>query len=367
MKLFPRGVAKGEAFYDRIEERKKLKSNIVNGIHTVLIAPRRFGKTSLMTQVMYETEVKHVWLDFMMVTDRHEAQAKLFEKIEQLIVEVSPIERKLKELCAKYFKVLKPEITISAPGISLKLFPKEILKESIVEALLGLDKFAQELDQNLVIVFDEFQEILRFDDDATLQGSIRHAAERSQKVTYLFSGSRHRPLRKMFNGKKSPLYALCEQITLNKIPAKDYIDFINKVAKGKWGRVLSPRIIDKILNYSERYPKYVNAICSNVWSSGLEPTPELIDTIWQEYVISIKTDIADVLAELSINQRRLLMFLVFNPTKELYSKETQLQLKIPHASIQKAISVLLDKDLVFLDQEKYQVLDPTLKSYFMMF
>ena len=45
--LFPLGKAYGSAFCNRIDETKKLISNIENGKHTFLVAPRRYGKSSL--------------------------------------------------------------------------------------------------------------------------------------------------------------------------------------------------------------------------------------------------------------------------------------------------------------------------------
>jgi AAA+ ATPase superfamily predicted ATPase len=40
-------VVVGDAFTDRTAEIKRLKSNIENNVHTILISPRRWGKSSL--------------------------------------------------------------------------------------------------------------------------------------------------------------------------------------------------------------------------------------------------------------------------------------------------------------------------------
>lgn len=44
---FPLGKAYGEAFYNHLNETKKLVGNIESGKHTFLVAPRRYGKSSL--------------------------------------------------------------------------------------------------------------------------------------------------------------------------------------------------------------------------------------------------------------------------------------------------------------------------------
>ena len=50
-RYFPSGIALGESFINREKEREQLKKNIVANRHMVLMAPRRYGKTSLINQV----------------------------------------------------------------------------------------------------------------------------------------------------------------------------------------------------------------------------------------------------------------------------------------------------------------------------
>ena len=83
--IFPRGIAVGKSFYDRTTERKKLKQNIDNTIHTALIAPRRYGKTSLIAQVIHENKIDHIWIDFMTIMSKEDMQIKFFQKISTLI------------------------------------------------------------------------------------------------------------------------------------------------------------------------------------------------------------------------------------------------------------------------------------------
>ena len=186
--LFPRGIAQGKAFYDRTEERKKLRQNIEHCIHTVIIAPRRFGKTSLMTQVLYENKIDHIWFDFMTITSKEEMQTKLLQKISEMVVRIAPATEKLKFLALKYFGKLKPEIVFSLPGVALTLHPGKFSQDNIIDALTNLDKLAKDANKHQAVVFDEFQEILKIDENATLQASIRHAAERAKKYYLLIFG-----------------------------------------------------------------------------------------------------------------------------------------------------------------------------------
>lgn len=66
-KPFTFGVATaGSNFTDREQETKRLLANFRNGINTILISPRRWGKTSLVKkvcQVADSDELRIVYLD----------------------------------------------------------------------------------------------------------------------------------------------------------------------------------------------------------------------------------------------------------------------------------------------------------------
>lgn len=366
--IFPAGLAMGEAFYDKIEERKDLKRNIQNGLHTVLVAPRRFGKTSLIKKVLDETKTPYIWLDFMAITSNEEAQTRFLNHISELIAKVAKTEARLKKLAVKYFSLFKPEITVGIPGfLKITFKPEEVSHAGVTKVLLNLDHLAQDAGIRIAVVCDEFQEIINIDKDSTLQASIRHAAERAQSVTYLFSGSKHKPLRRLFTGKQNPLYELCEQMTIQLISEEDYRNYLNKEAKKKWGYKLGEAILKKIFEYTQRYPKYVNALCAKIWFSELEPTPELVDKLWHNYIFSRKSVIAEELNDLTLNQRKLLKYLTIQPTQYPYGYKTSMGAGLSVSATQAALKRLLERGLVVEVDEVCMVLDPTFKYYFEMF
>lgn len=365
---FPAGLALGEAFYDRKQERINLNININKGIHTVLIAPRRFGKTSLIKKVLDESGIPYLWLDFMTITSKEEAQKRFLSHISELIVKIAKTEDRLKAFITKYFAMFKPEISVGVPGfLKVTLKADDSTTMDLTEALLRLDHLAQDSKIRIAIVCDEFQEIVRIDTASTLQALIRHAAERSQFITYLFSGSKHQPLRRLFTGKQNPLYELCDQMTIERISEKDYREYLQKEAKKKWGYPLSEIILKKIFHYTDYFPKYVNALCAKLWFNELEPSPELIDKLWEDYIFARKTAIAEELNDLTLNQLRLLKYLCNNPTNSPFSFEVSKNSGLSVSAIQTALPVLVDKGLVVELENTYCVLDPTFKYYFSMF
>ena len=55
-----------EYFTDRIEDTKRLEAKLTHGINTILISPRRWGKTSLVKKVISQSkrrDVKFIFVD----------------------------------------------------------------------------------------------------------------------------------------------------------------------------------------------------------------------------------------------------------------------------------------------------------------
>jgi AAA+ ATPase superfamily predicted ATPase len=62
--FFPLGKAYGDAFCNREEEAKKLLGNIHHSKHTFLVAPRRYGKSSLCEKVLEKSQLPWAKVDF---------------------------------------------------------------------------------------------------------------------------------------------------------------------------------------------------------------------------------------------------------------------------------------------------------------
>ena len=61
-------IVTGSQFINRKEEIEKLRANIDHGNHTILISPRRWGKSSLVKHLSKkfskEKHIKFIFLDF---------------------------------------------------------------------------------------------------------------------------------------------------------------------------------------------------------------------------------------------------------------------------------------------------------------
>lgn len=363
-KNFPEGVARGAAFVNREEERTHLKKRIEATQHTVLMAPRRYGKTSLVLKVADELKLPNRTIDFFAAYSEEYVRDQITDKVSKLVIELLPRLAKAKEKVFKIFKAMKPEISLGGFGqrLNLQLYNNPL--QDITSLLLKLDEVAKTFDKKVVIFMDEFQQISELKNCHAIEASIRHAVERSSNVSYVFSGSNRHLLNQMFGDKGRPLYRLCKTVELGRINANKYEKHLKRLSAKKWSDNFSEDIIDTILQLTELHPFYINAFCQIVWEEKKQPTSvEKIEALWHSYIKSQRYNISLDVMKLSPNQRKILIALARKPEKEIQATEFTTKLKISASSSQQSISVLKKKDFIMSTEEGFALVDPAVRYY----
>ncbi len=364
MNLFPSGIAEGSSFCNRVKEREKLATNITRNAHTILLAPRRYGKTSLIQQVLSENSFVYEWIDFLSVTTSEKVEEKILKVGKSLLFKLSPELIKLSKSTFDFVKSMTPELNLGAMGQSLTLHLTSDQKISIDEMLLEIDSYAQKVGKRGVLVFDEFQQISELTDSHSVEALIRHAVERSKAITYIFSGSNRHLLEEMFSKSTRPLYRLCQAMPIQRIHAKEYETFLSIAAMKQWSKPISETSVAEILRLTECHPFYVNGLCNDLWSLSEPPQKEDVTLAWSDYVKTNKRIIVSDISSLALNQKKVIQALAETHTSEPYASEFSLKIRLPSGSVRRAFEYLLKKDIVYVDDEEiYRLLDPAVRYY----
>ena len=363
-KEFPEGIATGTAFVNREEERALLRKRISAIQHTVMIAPRRYGKTSLVLKVADELKLPHKTIDLFAAYNEEYVRDQIIDKVSKLVIEILPRLEKAKEKVFNIFKTMKPEISLGGFGQKLNLQLYNNPLQDITSLLLKLDETAKVFNRKVVIFIDEFQQISELKNYHSIEASIRHAVERSQNVSYVFSGSNRHLLNQMFGDKGRPLYRLCKIMELGRITGEKYINRFKELSKKHWKKELPSEVMDIILTLTECHPFYVNAFCQIIWEEvSLPASEEAIIKLWDNYIKSQRYNISLDVMKLSLNQRKILVALAKQPEREVQSIEFTAKLKISSSSSQQSIDVLLKNDFIMSTTEGYALVDPAVKYY----
>lgn len=253
-------LATGENFYDRREMLADLRSRFLSGqTNVVLYGPRRYGKSSLVAELVASLEkagvicvsldmVKMPTLDIFI----NAYATKIYRKLAPVRFGVGQV--------ASFFKRLRPKLTIDAngeAGVSFDAAAAAMGQEELSEVLDLPQKLAS--GRRVVVVLDEFQEVKDLLPEDGFEGVMRSVIQRHGDVSYLFLGSRYHILRRMFTDHNRPFYKSALTMLLDKPPEEESAAFVAKRFKSGGLSISAPaarRLVAKI----ENIPYYVQQL-----------------------------------------------------------------------------------------------------------
>jgi len=368
--LFPLRVASGNRFCNREKERKLLKELFRQKRPTVLISPRRYGKTSLAYKVTEELKYPFCVIDFLTAYNDESICACIVKGVSELVSKIMPTNLKTVQLLEKCFYGVK--VSILSKFIELE-FTSPVEKidpvRQVLEVLKGLETLAGKLNKIVVVFIDEFQRVLETERGDAIQGSIRSIAQLTQNIAFLFSGSSRHMLSQAFDDSNQPLYMMCEKIFLGRIAAQDYVPYIQEAAKIHWNQELHLTEIDRIVELSEEHPFYVNFLCSKLWQKDIPPLDtNAVDAGWQECFVSEERRLIEELDKLTIAQRSILKEIAHTPNLNAPTATHFLhKVKMSSGTVTPILKSLEKKDMIYVDPKGItRLLDPLMKYMLVM-
>ncbi|MCQ2296620.1 MAG: hypothetical protein MJZ45_04390 [Bacteroidales bacterium] len=250
-------IVQDDFFTDRKNELAELCHKLDSENHVVLISPRRFGKSSLVFKALSQMDRPQICLDLQYVM----SVGNFSEQLLRAIFKLYPFE-KIKHLFS-HFRVA-PTLSTNAVTGALDVSFQPVANSQILleDAMNLLQKVAQQSEQRMIVVLDEFQEVVKIQDGFDKQ--LRSLMQRQQGVNYILLGSQESMMEEIFEKKKSPFYHFGQIMRLNKIPYQDFYDYIylrlpdiDETAKGQ--------IADNILQFTQCHPYYTQQLASQVW------------------------------------------------------------------------------------------------------
>jgi hypothetical protein len=261
------GVAtSGENFTDRKNETERLLMNFRHGVNTILISPRRWGKTSLVHKVRRLAEsdsLKVVYMDaFSCRSDRDFFDAFASAVLKQTSSKFD----EWMENAKLFLSRISPKITLGPDpttdfSVSLELNPKS---NDVDEILQLPEKIAQEKGCRIVVCIDEFQQIAEFQDSKTFQKRLRAVWQLQESVSYCLFGSKKHLMNELFEKKSLPFYKFGDTIYLPKIGTEDWVDYITQRFEAT-GKSISRELAQRVCEMVDNHSSYVQQLAWLVW------------------------------------------------------------------------------------------------------
>ena len=365
-KLFPLGKAHGEAFCNRTEETSRLVGYIERGRHSFILAPRRYGKSSLCEKALEQAKYPWSKIDLHMAVTEKDAERCLVNGISELLAKsVGKATEKLMLIVKKYAKSLQPKLAIGPKYLRLELTVNEHSSpaENIYDAILILEKVLKENNKRAVLLLDEFQEIGVLKEGRAIEGGIRSAAQETQHLSIIFCGSNPHMLKMMFEDERRPLYKLCRKLIVDRIEAHHYRRHLDHAAKTIWHATLDEPVFLKIMSLTDRHPYYINYLCDELCSfCDSVPTEADVEHAWNVVLEEERSDLIKDFAGLTANQRKLMIHIANHGGKGMYSGETAAHTGIGISSVSRALESLVEQNFVEKIEDTYRLIVPAYRQ-----
>ena len=353
----------GKNFIGREKELTLLMEYMKMGQSVVLVAPRRFGKTSLVLEALSRLKKQNYYTALVDVFTN-----PTLDLLSSAITEEVLKNHKLH----KQFIATKNSATALIQNLKLKTVLDDFQFiigfadntknewELIAESIDFVDTFSKKHNAKMICAYDEFGDIKEFDPKGDLVKLFRSKIQHQTNSTYIFSGSYESVMQNMFVSSKAPFYRLARIIHLGymeKEPLVAYLKTGFKQLKIK----LPAEYSEKITGLSQCHPYYTQlafqlVVLFNTLNGRLPDLNELADLMLsteKDYLEKVWEDISNNKAYVHTLRA------IAENGKNIYKR-----LKPKNINVARATKKLEGMGLLFHDETKgYFISDPLLQQW----
>ena len=256
----------GDTFTDRKEETRQLEMNFRYGVNTILISPRRMGKTSLVDKVISSIQDEHIRI---VRLDAFGCRSEM-DFVNALATAVM---RATSAKWEEWVENTKVFLSRFVPKISIGQDPMSDFSLSLeynasnhtTEEVLQLpERIAQEKGLHIVVCIDEFQQIGEFPDSLTFQKKLRGVWQHHKLTSYCLYGSKKHVMESMFHNQSYPFYRFGDLFYLGKISEEDWVEYICQRFRVT-GKSIPAELAREICRVTDRYSSYVQQLAWLTW------------------------------------------------------------------------------------------------------
>ncbi len=346
------GVVGEDAFCNRERELADIMRAMENGSRLFVYSERRLGKTSLIRRALsklppgqYLAAYVDLW-----PTDGEAAMALATAKA--ITESLTTNADKMLQMAKSIFGRLLPTVTMDSggnPTVNFQMSRSSDAGPELADALSAPARIAAKQGCRVVVVFDEFQQILEYGDDLA-ERRLRSAIQGQPDVSYIFLGSRKHLVQKMFLDQSRPLYRCGGHYPLAAIAVEHWLPFIRERFV-KSGKEISDEQIRSICQMTEGHPFYTQQLCHTVWELGEvgeRLSDETLDLAVRLLLDHESYAYSALWESCRLNQRRLLTGLAIEPEGvQVYGSDFVRTYRLRSGStVQRAAQALLRRELI---------------------
>lgn len=356
-------------FIGRKEEIRRLKMNFEEGINTILISPRRWGKTSLVRKVCEVVDRKKVIPVFVDIF-KCKTEYEFYNALAEAVLKQTASKAELWMDNARDFIVrLSPKVSFSPEpnsefALSLGISPKTHAPEEILSLA---EEIAQKKQKRIVVCIDEFQQIGEMADSVSIQKRLRSVWQHQRLTSYCLFGSKKHTMMNVFQKRNMPLYQFGDFKFLDKIPTATWVEYIVQHFKDRQ-RTISAEQAAKICQLVDNYSSYVQQLSWLVFSlidEGQVVTDEHLKQGVKDLLNSQEQLFMQQIEPLTAYQMNFLRCILSGHHDDFGETAVREEFQLGSVSnITRLKTALVDKDIVEMSGKRYYITDPVFALWF---
>jgi uncharacterized protein len=360
-------VVTGSSFINRTSEIARLTGNFQNHVNTILISPRRWGKSSLVKKTAFQIgEEKSDLIFCFLDLFRIRTEEEFYRQFASAVIKSTSGKseewiRNVKDFLGK----LSPSISFGTDPvndfqISFGLANGNLDKEEILNLP---EKIASKKKRHIVVCLDEFQNIGNYANSLDFQKLLRSVWQHHQHTSYCIYGSRRHMMMELFEKQSMPFYKFGDLMLLQKIDKSHFVNFITK-SFTHTGKSIHPELCEKIVDRVEAHPYFVQQLAHVVWvNTTMEATDEILVQSINDLLDQNAILYQEIISTLSNTQLNFLIAMA-KGYENFNSKEVMDTFDLgTSGNVTKIKKTLINKEIVDLSSGKMVFLDPVFRLW----
>ena len=355
--------ATGKDFIGRDKELNLLIEYLKLGQSVAILAPRRFGKTSLVLEVLRQMKNKKFYTAYVDIFKNPTLDLLSSEIMEEVLKnhKLHKLFLKTKNNAGEMIRNIKLKAVIDDFQFIIDFADRSKSEwELLSETIDFVDTFSKKHKNKIICAYDEFGDIERFSSKESLVKLFRSKIQRHVNSTYIFSGSYESIMQTMFVTPKSPFYRFARIIRLGYLEPDPLFKYINK---SLYDLHIYPdsEYVKAIIDFTMGHPYYVQlAIQQFILYNAINRKTPTIEELRGE-MLSAEKDYLEKVWEGISGNREMVHFLIAaaRSGQNIYTR-----LKPANINIARASRRLEGMGLLFKDEIRgYYISDPLLKLW----
>jgi len=361
-------LAEGLSFVNRVKEKQMLKNNLSAGINTMLISPRRLGKSSLvkvaMTELVKEqSDIKTCFIDAFSIKSEDE----FYQSFALAVIKAVNSKWEMWISTAKkYLAAFSPKISIGAdPMTDFSIgLERRVIKENELELLNLPERIAQAKNIKIVVCIDEFQNLAKLKEFDSLEQKMRSVWQHQQNVTYCLYGSKRHMMMDIFSSPSKPFYRFGQTMFLSKIAENEWVNYLVNTFEATGKRISEAHALE-LVQMVDAHSWYVQQLAFFVWNiAEKEVNADILRQAIEQVVetnLPLYQNECDTLTASQLN----LLKAISDNEQSLTSVETMNRYNMgTPQNVSKNKKMLQNRDIIEKTRDGLVFLDPVFKRWF---